>query len=59
MQMATLGIEAIKKFADTGEKPKPTDGKTFVDTGVMLVTDQPVEGVESIDTKEGLAKCWG
>ena len=57
--MAALGVEAVKKFADTGEKPKPTAGKSFFDTGVKLVTDKPVAGVESIDTKEGLAKCWG
>ena len=57
--MASLGIEAIKKFADTGEKPQATEGKNFFDTGVALVTDKPVDGVESIDTKEGLDKCWG
>ena len=57
--MAAMGIEAIKKFADTGEKPAPTEGKNFFDTGVTLITDKPVEGVESIDTKEGLEKCWG
>lgn len=57
--MASLGIEAIKKFADSGEKPKPTEGKSFFDTGVSLVTDKPVSGVKSIDTKEGTAKCWG
>lgn len=57
--MASLGIEAIKKFADTGEKPKPTAGKDFFDTGVALVTDRPAKGVESIDTKAGTAKCWG
>ena len=57
--MASMGIEAIKAFADTGEKPQATEGKNFVDTGVALVTDKPVEGVESIDTKEGLDKCWG
>jgi fructose transport system substrate-binding protein len=57
--MASMGIEAIKKFADTGEKPAPTEGKDFFDTGVTLVTDKPAEGVESIDTKDGLAKCWG
>ncbi len=59
LQMAALGIEAIKTFADTGEKPKPTEGKDFFDTGVTLVTDKPVPGIESIDTKEGQAKCWG
>ncbi|MCC7482702.1 MAG: sugar ABC transporter substrate-binding protein [Hyphomicrobiales bacterium] len=57
--MASMGVEAIKKFADTGEKPGVTEGKNFFDTGVALITDAPVEGVPSIDTKEGLAKCWG
>jgi fructose transport system substrate-binding protein len=59
LQMASLGIEAIKKFADSGEKPKPTEGKDFFDTGVTLVTDKPVPGIKSISTKEGLGKCWG
>ncbi len=57
--MAAMGIEAIKKFADTGEKPAPTAGKDFFDTGAALVTDKPAAGVESIDTKAGLEKCWG
>ena len=57
--MASLGIEAIKKFADSGEKPKPTEGKDFVDTGVALVTAKPAPGVESIDVKTGMEKCWG
>jgi fructose transport system substrate-binding protein len=57
--MASLGVEAIKKFADTGEKPGVTEGKNFYDTGVALITDNPVEGVPSITTKEGLEKCWG
>ncbi len=49
--MASLGIEAIKKFADTGEKPAATEGKNFFDTGVALVTDKPAAGVDSIDTR--------
>ena len=57
--MASMGIEAIKKFADTGEKPTVTEGKNFFDTGVALITDKPAAGVQSIDTKEGTAKCWG
>ncbi len=57
--MAAMGVEAIKKFADTGEKPGVTEGKNFFDTGVALITDAPVEGVPSITTKEGLDKCWG
>jgi len=59
LQMAALGIEAIKKWADTGEKPAPTEGKTFFDTGVNLVTDKPAAGVPSIDTKKGTELCWG
>jgi fructose transport system substrate-binding protein len=57
--MAAMGIEAIKKFADSGEKPKVTEGKDFFDTGATLVTDKPVSGIESIDTKAGTDKCWG
>jgi fructose transport system substrate-binding protein len=57
--MASMGIEAIKKFADSGEKPTMTEGLDFFDTGAVLVTDKPVEGLESIDTKAGLEKCWG
>jgi fructose transport system substrate-binding protein len=57
--MASLGIEAIAKFAKDGTKPKPTEGKNFFDTGVALVTDKPAAGVESIDTKVGTEKCWG
>ena len=57
--MASLGIEAIKTFAETGEKPKPTEGKDFFDTGVALVTAKPAPGVESIDVQTGMDKCWG
>jgi fructose transport system substrate-binding protein len=57
--MAALGIEAIAKFAADGTKPEPTPGKAFFDTGVALVTDQPAEGVPSIDTTEGTNLCWG
>ncbi|ODT82818.1 MAG: sugar ABC transporter [Pelagibacterium sp. SCN 64-44] len=59
LQMAALGVEAIKAWADTGTKPVPTEGKDFFDTGVKLVTDEAVDGVESIDSTEGAALCWG
>jgi fructose transport system substrate-binding protein len=59
LRMAALGIEAIKKFADDGSKPELTPGKDFFDTGVALVTDQPVDGVESISVEEGLKLIWG
>ena len=57
--MASLGIEAIKAWADEGVKPEPTPGKAFFDTGVALVTDEPVDGVPSISVAEGMDLCWG
>jgi fructose transport system substrate-binding protein len=57
--MASMGIEAIKTYADTGAKPEPSPGLDFFDTGVELVTDEPVEGIPSISSDEGLEKCWG
>ncbi len=57
--MASKGIEAIAAWAADGSKPSATEGKDFFDTGVALVTDKPVDGVESIDTAEGTDLCWG
>ncbi len=57
--MASLGIEAIAKYAADGTLPAPTEGKNFFDTGVALITDQPADGVESIDSAKGTELCWG
>ncbi len=57
--MASKGIEAIAAFAKDGSKPTASEGLSFFNTGVNLVTDKPAEGVKSIDSKEGTAKCWG
>ena len=57
--MAAMGVEAVKQFAETGEKPETPEGQEFVDTGVELVTDNPVEGIPSITSAEALEKCWG
>ena len=59
LKMASLGIDAIAAFAKDGTKPTVTEGLTFYNTGVNLVTDKPAEGVPSIDTTEGTALCWG
>ena len=59
LKMAQLGVEAIAKFKREGTKPEVTSGLEFFDTGVALVTDKPVDGVESIDTTEANEICWG
>ena len=57
--MASKGIDAIAAFAKEGSKPKASEGLTFFNTGVNLITDHPAAGVPSIDSKAGTAKCWG
>ncbi|HEU5431366.1 MAG TPA: sugar ABC transporter substrate-binding protein [Thermomicrobiales bacterium] len=54
LKMAQMGVEAVVKFAKTGEKPSG-----YTDTGVNLITDKPMEGVPSKDTTFGAANCWG
>ena len=57
--MASKGIEAIVAYAKDGTKPTVTEGLSFFNTGVNLVTDKPVDGVPSIDTTKGTELCWG
>ena len=59
VKMAELGVEAIKKVAEGGEKPQVTPGLDFYDTGVALVTDKKVPDVDSISVAEGDKVCWG
>lgn len=53
-KMAEQGVAAVVKYAETGEKPSG-----FVDTGDMLITDKPVDGLESKDSTWGAENCWG
>ncbi len=57
--MASKGIEAIAAFAKDGTKPVASEGLSFFNTGVNLVTDKPAEGVPSIDSAKGTELCWG
>jgi fructose transport system substrate-binding protein len=59
LKMAALGIEAIAAYAKDGTKPVVTEGLSFLNTGVNLVTDKPAEGVPSIDSTKGTELCWG
>ena len=57
--MASLGVEAIKAWAENGTKPENSPGLKFFNTGVNLVTDDAASGVPSISVKEGMDRCWG
>lgn len=59
MDMAAMGLEAIAKAVETGEMPAATEGKNFFDTGVGLVTNAPVDGLEQLSVEEGMDLCWG
>jgi fructose transport system substrate-binding protein len=59
LKMAEEGVKAIVDYAKDGKKPAAPAGKSFIDTGVTLITDKPVDGVESKDTAFGLENCWG
>jgi fructose transport system substrate-binding protein len=59
LRMASLGVEAVVEFARSGKKPGTSEGLSFYDTGVELVTDAPVEGLPSITSEEALKQCWG
>nr|WP_244489465.1 sugar ABC transporter substrate-binding protein [Aureimonas altamirensis] len=59
LKMASMGIEAIKAFADSGEKPQASEGLQITATGVDLVTDEPVDGVTSMTSEDAAKLCWG
>ncbi len=59
LKMAEMGVEAIVNYVKTGAKPKNSEGLNFFNTGVKLVTDKPVPGIDSITSKEALKLCWG
>jgi len=54
LKMAQMGVDAVVNYVKTGEKPSG-----YTDTGVTLITDKPVEGLDSQDTAFGLENCWG
>ena len=54
LKMASMGVDAVVDFAQSGTKVSG-----YTDTGVTLITDKPMTGVDSKDTAYGLANCWG
>jgi fructose transport system substrate-binding protein len=54
LKMASMGVEAGVEYAKGGKK-----AKGYTDTGVTLISDKPMKGVDSKDTKVGMDLCWG
>jgi fructose transport system substrate-binding protein len=52
--MARKGVEAIVEAVRGGRKPSG-----YLNTGVELITGDPVDGVESKDVAFGVRNCWG
>jgi fructose transport system substrate-binding protein len=54
LKMAALGVQKIAAAVRGGEKPSG-----YTDTGVNLITAEPVKGVPSKDAAYGTENCWG
>src|SRR5476651_2203044 len=54
LKMASLGVDAGVTYAKTGTKVSG-----YTDTGVTLIADKPMPGVDSKDSKVGESLCWG
>lgn len=53
-KMGELAVQAIIDFVADGTKPSGV-----IDSGTTLITDQPVDGVDSETSEWGLENCWG
>ena len=54
LKMAAMGVAAGVEYAKTGKK-----ASGYVDTGVTLIANKMVKGVDAKDVKVGTALCWG
>ena len=54
LKMGAMGVAAGVEYAKTGKKPSG-----YTDTGVALIADKALAGVDSIDVKRGAQLCWG
>jgi len=54
VKMGAMGVAAGVEYAKTGKKPSG-----YTDTGVALIANNSIAGVESKDVKAGRDQCWG
>jgi len=55
LKMASMGVDAGVTFAKTGKRVLAG----YTDTGVTLIANKAIAGVDSKDTKVGMDLCWG
>ena len=55
LEMASLGVETIFDVVANGAQAP----SGYTDTGVTLITDMSVDGVDSEDSTFGVENCWG
>ncbi|WIY81881.1 substrate-binding domain-containing protein [Propionimicrobium sp. PCR01-08-3] len=53
-KMGQLAVEAIANYLENGTEPSGVN-----DSGTTLVTDNPVDGIDSQTVEWGLENCWG
>ncbi|WP_218151800.1 substrate-binding domain-containing protein [Mycetocola miduiensis] len=56
-KMGAEGVKAAVEYVRSGTKPTTDNADGFIDTGVELVTDQPVAGLESVTGAEAMNAC--
>jgi fructose transport system substrate-binding protein len=54
LKMASMGVAAGMEYAKGGKK-----ASGYVDTGVTLIANKAIKGVDSQDVKTGTKLCWG
>jgi fructose transport system substrate-binding protein len=54
LKMAALGVQAVVDYAKTGKKVSG-----YTDTGVTLISEKPLTGVDSQGGVFGVQSCWG
>ncbi|MCL2550710.1 MAG: substrate-binding domain-containing protein [Actinomycetia bacterium] len=54
-KMGTMAVDAAAAYIKDGTKP--TSG--IIDSGTVLITDHPVQGIASQTSEWGLSHCWG
>ena len=54
LKMASMGVEAGIEYAKSGKK-----AAGYTDTGVTLIANKALAGVDSKDAKVGTDLCWG